>query len=802
MIEAFVGLLLLTPVVIAIVFLVRLVTLSKQVKQMNERLSAVEDSLSDLSSTFKARESSPQTTKPAHDRDTKLGQKVTEEESLSKTGVLEAPPPIPVPPESQAVPADKSGQRSGQAATKPQEAKKPTKTKEDWESLIGGKWLNRIGAFAIIIAVGFFLKYAFDQEWLSETVQVSIGGFIGLALVALAWRFDTKDMRIFAQGLVGAGISILYISIYSSFNFYSLIPQLPAFALMMVVTILTFWQAFRYDSLAVSILGWAGGFLTPFLLSSDTVNEVGLFSYILLLAAGLLAITYKKEQWAILEPLTLVATYITFFVWYEEFFTSELHITALLFLTAFWALFFALGSLWTFNRNTPYFLLRQIVAGLNVILFYAPAYEIMEDFHSEWTGLATLILALPYVVVAIAAYSSEPEHRQQAMLLPSISGALLLGIASIIQLENYEVVCAISMEALLLFFLGLRLKLMHLRILGYSLLLIMLMVVFDMPDMLGVREAGQFTVLFSWRTAAYLSLVAAAGIGAMLHRKYVSEKPIAEYSLHIAWMFMFWCFISVETADYFVAQMYGASGLLKQSLSFNQLMIMSGVWMAYSLLLMWLGLRHKLLVLRIGGLITLALAFIMGAARGMFFSPLEYYDPVLNLRVFYFAVLIAGAFGHLLLFNVYQGILKKPELLRSTFSVAISLLILALLTGETIDIYRVQLESVRSIVPLDTAFESQLQNLQQLSLSLVWLVFSIGLMVYGILRKRRVLRVLAFVLFGLSILKIFIYDLSELETLYRIFSFIGLGVILLLVSYLYQRFKDMIFGQPEEDDLY
>ena len=52
-------------------------------------------------------------------------------------------------------------------------------------------------------------------------------------------------------------------------------------------------------------------------------------------------------------------------------------------------------------------------------------------------------------------------------------------------------------------------------------------------------------------------------------------------------------------------------------------------------------------------------------------------------------------------------------------------------------------------------------------------------------------------LFGFTILKIFIYDLSFLDTLYRIFSFVALGLILLTVSYLYQRYRAIILGPSD-----
>ena len=108
----------------------------------------------------------------------------------------------------------------------------PSRTREEWEALIGGKLLNRIGALALIIGVGFFLKYAFDNNWISESVRVSIGALFGLSLLLVAAKAHAKNFEVFSQGLVGAGIAILYISVFASFNFYRLVPQSVTFVLM------------------------------------------------------------------------------------------------------------------------------------------------------------------------------------------------------------------------------------------------------------------------------------------------------------------------------------------------------------------------------------------------------------------------------------------------------------------------------------------------------------------------------------------------------------------------------------------
>ncbi len=190
----------------------------------------------------------------------------------SKSIEIESSPTVALAPKSASVIEFKA---------KPQEEKKtvkPSRTKAEWEALIGGKWLNWIGALALIIAVGFFLKYAFDEDWITESVRVLIGVGIGIGLIITGGYFIKRKFDIFAQGLFGAGISILYLSIFASFNFYHLVSQSIAFIMMSLVTFVSFSVAIRYKSQTISILSWLGGFLTPFLLFPSASLKLCTFS--------------------------------------------------------------------------------------------------------------------------------------------------------------------------------------------------------------------------------------------------------------------------------------------------------------------------------------------------------------------------------------------------------------------------------------------------------------------------------------------------------------------------------------------
>ncbi|HCQ02901.1 MAG TPA: hypothetical protein DIT99_20415 [Candidatus Latescibacteria bacterium] len=102
-------------------------------------------------------------------------------------------------------------------------------------------------------------------------------------------------------------------------------------------------------------------------------------------------------------------------------------------------------------------------------------------------------------------------------------------------------------------------------------------------------------------------------------------------------------------------------------------------------------------------------------------------------------------------------------------------------TVEMNDYFRLQIQSATGD-HLDT-----LKNMRQLAVSGVWLIDAVIIMARGMWQRTQVIRITAMVFFGCAVLKMFVYDLSFLDTLYRIVSFIGLGVILMLVSYVYHR---------------
>ena len=98
-------------------------------------------------------------------------------------------------------------------------AKKETRSPSEIELLIGGNLLNKIGIFAFLIGISFFLKYAFEHQWIKELGRIILGVVSGVFIIGLGEYLNKKKLKNFAQSLTGLGTAIIYLSIYVGYNY-------------------------------------------------------------------------------------------------------------------------------------------------------------------------------------------------------------------------------------------------------------------------------------------------------------------------------------------------------------------------------------------------------------------------------------------------------------------------------------------------------------------------------------------------------------------------------------------------------
>ena len=168
----------------------------------------------------------------------------------------------------------------------------------DLETRIGGRGLLYVGVLVLLLGVSFFLKYAFDNEWIDERGRVLLGALSGVGLVLTGLRIAQNGLPAFGQALTGTGHAILYMAVYAALNFYGLISGNVAFLAMVAITVAAAWSADRQRSQALAVIAVGGGFLTPFLVGGSENAQLTLFTYDALLVMGTLLVdTASPVAW-------------------------------------------------------------------------------------------------------------------------------------------------------------------------------------------------------------------------------------------------------------------------------------------------------------------------------------------------------------------------------------------------------------------------------------------------------------------------------------------------------------------------
>ncbi|MBX3277153.1 MAG: DUF2339 domain-containing protein [Acidobacteria bacterium] len=590
---------------------------------------------------------------------------------------LSAPVPRPSPPPIPQQPAQAQAPQPQFAPPPIPQAPKPHMPAVNLEEQIGGRWFNRIGVAAIVLAVGFFLKYAFDNEWIGPGLRVIIGLAGGVAMLLAGERFHRKGFRSYAQGISGGGAAILYLSIFAAYDFYQLIDSSLAFVCMALVTATTVVLALRQNALALAVLGVLGGFMTPVLLGGGRDEPTPLFGYLILLDAGVIALAYFKN-WGSLSRLAFAATALLTAMWIDDryapvWFTRTFLYTSILFLLFVTAT--AAGNILRRRRANPFDLIFVVS---NAVFYYVLGYHLIEGRSAARLGLFTLLVAVLYFALGefarrlavtdakADATGDAPGDAPGNTAGDTPLGAVLYGLALLfltiaipVEFDGQWVTMLMGVESAALLWLGLRNRSEMTR--GAA-LVVFAGALFHWLAV-EVTEVGsevvvnrEFTFIFNRRVAAAVVLVAGLAVAAALYRRYEEEAGAAE-------------------------------------------------------------------------------------------------------RRFFGAMCALGA----------------------------HLLVLFTLSIEAFSEFQVRRINVDLSVDEGWTEHSNLLFAQQMTLSLLWLVYGAGLLLYGIWRRNRIFRWAALGLLAVTIAKVFLVDLASLDRIYRIISFFALGAMLLVISYLYQR---------------
>ena len=280
-------------------------------------------------------------------------------------GVRQTPPPAATPSASAATTA----RRAGQA---------------ELESKIGGHWLNRAGIVSVLIGVSYFLKYAFDNEWIGPAARVLIGLMGGLGVVFWSERVRRSGYLIFSYSLTAVGIGVLYLSLWASSQLYHLVPNSLVFLAMTSVTAATFGLAIWQDAEVMAAFAAVGAFITPVALSTGENNAISLFTHVAIFdIAAMVLVRYRP--WIRVLIGSYVGTLLLYSAWHSRFYTVDQFSTALVSVSAVFVIFALAPFLQKHDRNAK---AAVFLALANAATYFFEVWELFE--HSAETRQAAI----------------------------------------------------------------------------------------------------------------------------------------------------------------------------------------------------------------------------------------------------------------------------------------------------------------------------------------------------------------------------------------------------------------------------
>ena len=324
------------------------------------------------------------------------------------------------------------------------------------ELRVGQKWLLIIGIVTMVFGIGYFLKYSFEQGWIGPAGRVAMAYVWGIILLIAGNQFR-KKFEIFGLYLIGGGIATLYFATFAAFQIYHLFDHTTSFFIMVLITILASTLSVIYDTKWLAVLGIAGGFLTPILMSTGQDNQIALMTYMTILNLGLLGIAFYKK-WDLLNILGFIFTYILYTAWFGAHYAKTKFWPAIIFLNIFYLIYCIIPFAYQFFRkNTEKINGFLIITPNSFIAFGFSYYMIREYFSLEWVSVISIFYSVLFLLMATYLFR-KGRQQQTAFVVLLAKSALFLIITVPIIFSKHWITIFWAAQAITLLWTGIRLE--------------------------------------------------------------------------------------------------------------------------------------------------------------------------------------------------------------------------------------------------------------------------------------------------------------------------------------------------------
>ena len=675
-------------------------------------------------------------------------------------------------PETIEEPVEEEQKEPAMAMEEEEEIEEYATSETNFEKYIGENLFGKIGILIFIIGIGFFVKYAIDQNWINETARTLMGYAVGAGMLVLAERLH-KRYHTFSSLLAGGAFGIYYLITAIAFHYYALFSHTIAFVILCVTTIFMSAVSVLYDRKELAVTALVGGFIAPFIISTDSSSIISLQIYITILNIGMFCLAMYKK-WAILPMVSFAFTYII--LWgttaLGSFSDSEAvttYPTLFAFATLFYVIFllpvvFILRT--QYGENTRLGLLGIITANSFMYLIYGDF--LLQHFEASSDTTAYLAFFIAAVNLAIHLYLRfrvEGQDTLRNLMLGLAVTFASMGIPILFSAANVLMVWAAESVLLLWLFTKEKNRIYELASAVLLLLTLGALAYYRTTDTF-IHDTGDslfFNGAFFVTTFVSIAYYVVAVIMQFNKELFSDTKRLIAYTPCNAIAY------ALGFSILFLAFRDNFHFHLEQPISEYASLLTANIMLLGGALI--LRKRFEISENKLAYEISLYLAGILFAMTVWNYTAPE----GLLLRWLMALVTIA-----------YMAYCMRGQLLVTSNQRNLHIEYSIISTLMWLTLTRLLLITFNE-VNFSTAF----------SLSLGIAAFI--LMCIGMRYHSKEIRIVSLAEFGIVIGKLILNDVWAMPALGKIIVFISLGAILLILSFLYQKLKDALFNEKEQE---
>ncbi len=653
------------------------------------------------------------------------------------------------------------------------------------EYAIATTWLIRLGVIILLCGIGFFLKYSIDRNWTPPVVRVILMLIAGLAMaVTGSWKSQGK-YRPLSIALAGAGFVTLYLCIMTAYKLYELIPALFAFGFMIAVTVGAMASALGTNALLTAILGCTGGYLTPVFINTSSQNITALFIYMTILGAGTL-LTARYRNWVLLNAASFVFYAAIGGTAIGRYLTDANALPVIALLALNYAIFGIQNYTASIRRDMSF--AEVLLFCGNIIFYLAAALPGAGKYFNEWEMPALLtIFAALLSAIKLFYLIKRSQFKSAKVLAVFLQIELCFALALTVPLlfGTQWVIAAWSILAYLL--VDAAIKVRSKTLIVFAVITYIAAAWFEtyLPQAFNQSYQSFLPQLVNVLLTAgiYIASMTASAFRLLKNPdKLADSEPqservisgLAQIFLTIAGLLFFY-FTSYE---------------LHWAMHCYFIIFKAGILVAYWSILVAVT-AYLLNKYRLYQLFFIPLALLVLAGFWMLVNsrtfPGEFWKgfayTLATAGIYTLGIALAGRE----FLKIAQARQQSEQFSKNAKIIAITLYTLS---GILFFIY--------SSNELYKFLMQYLASFRDGGLSVYWSALAFILLLWGLRKQRKILRMCGIGLFLVVALKIFFIDLAQLEQIWRIVAFAAIGVVMLVGAVVYIRCKDMFIEKKDQ----